>query len=168
MIVRIDELMWAISEAVSSTAASISTDASATSSRTSTCVSGRGWHRGTSSAVRFAAITPAICAVVSTATCVAGVGDCDEPGGAPYFQASLCQDHLDSLNYNDYFKLDTTTASLDRTKKNCTTTADRRRYLVHIYVIANNDEGSDGVPTLKRAELTGDGTAPVFTIVSEV
>src|SRR5256714_6953533 len=36
-----------------------------TSARTSTCVSGRGWHRGMSSAVRFAAMMPATRAVSS-------------------------------------------------------------------------------------------------------
>jgi type IV pilus assembly protein PilW len=102
-----------------------------------------------------------------TATCVRGAANCEIVAGAPYFQASLCADHLDSLDYNDYFKLDTNTSSatMDRTKRNCSTQADLRQYLVHVYFIANNDEAGDGVPTLKRAELGNSADPDGFTIV---
>ena len=113
-------------------------------------------------------------------TCVAG--PTLEPGceavinGAPYFQASNCNlaNELamnitnSFLNYRAHFTLDTNTASMNdpsapTTKHalNCTTAAEYRRYLTHIYFVANNNIGTDGIPTLKRAELG----AAQFTIV---
>jgi type IV pilus assembly protein PilW len=99
-------------------------------------------------------------------------GDADYPNcdpvtsGYPYFQVSLCYPvagatELASGNINNFFVLDTSMAALNLHKKDCTTTAGLRRYITHIYFIANNNTGSDGIPTLKRAELR-DGQ---FTIV---
>src|SRR5581483_7557159 len=51
--------------AVVSADAVISTPSVTTRRSTATCVSGNGWHSGISSDVRFAAMIPAICAVVS-------------------------------------------------------------------------------------------------------
>src|SRR5581483_9320154 len=51
--------------AVVSAEATISTPSATTRRSTATCVSGSGWHSGISSAVRFAAMIPASCAVVS-------------------------------------------------------------------------------------------------------
>ncbi len=99
------------------------------------------------------------------ATCVGGSANCAMVAGAPYFQAALCDTQLGSLNYADYFRLETTVANLNRTNRNCTTTAQRRQFLVHIYFIANNDLAGDNVPTLKRAELGATGGAIAFTIV---
>ncbi|HEY0845915.1 MAG TPA: PilW family protein [Noviherbaspirillum sp.] len=112
-----------------------------------------------------------IVVVRRSSTCVAGVGDCEAvTAGAPYFQASLCYPtsgatELASGNINQYFALDANTAALTMHKKDCTTLASLRRYRTHIYFIANNNEGSDGIPTLKRAELGGTGGNTAFTIV---
>jgi len=105
-----------------------------------------------------------IVAIRRVATCVGGDANCAMVAGAPYFQAALCEDQLGSLNYADYFRLDTTLGNLNRTKRNCATTAERRQYLVHIYFIANNDQPGDGIPTLKRAELGAVGGAIAFTV----
>lgn len=108
-----------------------------------------------------------------TSTCLAGTTDCDPQtsGAFYYFQASLCNPsegnaELASNAVTDWYRLSTVTASLDRHKRTCTTSgctcdtpalADIRRYHTHIYFIASNSVGTDGVPTLKRAELNGTG-----------
>jgi type IV pilus assembly protein PilW len=114
-------------------------------------------------------------------TCVAGSTGCDllTSGAFYYFQASLCNpttgnEELASTDITNFYKLDSVTANLDRHKRTCLTSgcvcvtsgsvplADIRRFHVHIYFVANNSVGTDGVPTLKRAELAGGG----FTIAS--
>jgi len=102
-----------------------------------------------------------------TATCVSGAANCPTVAGAPLLQASLCADELDSLDYKEYFDLDTVDANLTRRPRSCVAGADaeKRQYLVHIYFIANNDVAGDGVPTLKRAELGNDQDPTGFTIV---
>lgn len=110
-------------------------------------------------------------------TCVAGSTGCDAltSGSFYYFQASLCNpsegnEELASGTVTDWYRLDSTTANLDRHKRTCLVSgclcstaplADIHRYHTYIYFVANNSVGTDGVPTLKRAELTGSG----FTIV---
>jgi len=108
-------------------------------------------------------------------TCVAGPTletGCDAvASGTPYFQSSNCYQAtelaansggaLSMTDYRFHFRLQTDTSLLDRHAINCTTIADYRRYLTHIYFVANNNVGSDGIPTLKRAELGASG----FTIV---
>jgi type IV pilus assembly protein PilW len=106
-----------------------------------------------------------IVVVRRTATCVRNAANCAAIAGAAYFQASLCADHLDSLDHADFYRLDTTIGNLNRTTRNCTTTADPRQYRVHIYFIANNDVAGDGIPTLKRAELGNAADPDGFTIV---
>ncbi|HEV7453721.1 MAG TPA: PilW family protein, partial [Candidatus Saccharimonadales bacterium] len=66
---------------------------------------------------------------------------------------------------SDYYALDTNSANLTRQKKDCLTTnlAGLRRYRTHIYFIANNDNGSDRIPTLKRVELGTSGSAANFS-----
>lgn len=104
-------------------------------------------------------------------TCVAGTADCDAASvGRPYFQASLCyppagSTELASGNINNYFALNTTPGSLTLHKRNCTDVADVRRFVTHIYFVANNNNASDGIPTLKRAELGGNEGSSAFTIV---
>jgi type IV pilus assembly protein PilW len=100
-------------------------------------------------------------------SCVSGSANCPAVAGAPYFQASLCSSgtELQSTNKNDFYRLDTVTANLNRTQRNCTTLAQTRQYLVHIYFVANNDQAGDGIPTLKRAELGVVGGNLGFTIV---
>lgn len=109
-------------------------------------------------------------------TCVAG--PTLEPGcdaviaGTPYFQSSNCYQATElainlnpNTDYLQHFRLgtDTGAAAMDRRPISCTvgTQADYRRYLTHIYFVANNNVGTDGIPTLKRAELGAGG----FTIV---
>jgi type IV pilus assembly protein PilW len=106
-----------------------------------------------------------IVVVRRTATCVRNAANCADVAGSAYFQASLCADHLDSLDHADFYRLDTTIGSLNRTMRNCTTTAELRQYRVHIYFIASNDVAGDGIPTLKRAELGNAADPNGFTIV---
>ncbi|WP_181373339.1 PilW family protein [Massilia glaciei] len=102
-------------------------------------------------------------------TCVLGAANCggvDDPG--PFFQASLCNNklELDSGDAGDHYALAIAKTAMTRTRKDCLTTAVVRRYLVHIYYVANNGVGSDGIPTLKRAELEAtDGGALEFNVV---
>ena len=106
-----------------------------------------------------------IVVVRRTATCVGGSANCAMVAGAPYFQSSTCETQLESLDATEYYRLDTNTANLNRTQRNCATTADRRQYLVHIYYVANNDQAGDGIPTLKRAELGNSADPDGFTVV---
>lgn len=97
-----------------------------------------------------------------TNDCVNGSANCDDASGAPYLQASLCASvaELGSRSSSSWFVLDTNASNFTLHKKDCKTLADRRRFRTQIYFIANNNVGSDGVPTLKRAELGAGG----FTI----
>ncbi len=113
------------------------------------------------------------------ATCVAGPtleAGCDAlPHGAPYFQASNCFQATElarntgsRLDYLSHFVLNTDITLATLRTISCLTSfgapapaADYRRYLTHIYFVANNNVGSDGIPTLKRAELGAGG----YTIV---
>ncbi len=106
-----------------------------------------------------------IVVVRRTATCVGGTANCAIVAGAPYFQAALCDTQLGSLNATEYYRLLASTGTFNRTKRDCTTSAERRQYLVHVYFIANNDQAGDGLPTLKRAELGATGGAIAFTTV---
>jgi type IV pilus assembly protein PilW len=104
----------------------------------------------------------AVLVVRHTRTCTAGNPDCDADGiEGPLFQASLC-DNLSELGSSDpanHYALDTATAALNRHRRDCTaaagsgTLAITRRFMTHIYYVANNDKAGDGIPTLKRKEL---------------
>lgn len=105
-------------------------------------------------------------------SCVAGPtagSGCDAVlVGAPYFQASNCNaagelatNTGSTTDYQAYFGLSTDVSTLTKRNLDCATTAGYRRLLVRIYFVANNNVGSDGVPTLKRAELGATG----FTII---
>lgn len=112
-------------------------------------------------------------------TCVAGVGDCDAATtGRPYFQTSLCNPssvpgasaappELASTDVNNHFAIDTDPTALNLRTRKCLTTekAAVRRFVTHIYYVANNNTASDGIPTLKRAELGGNEGSSAFTIV---
>lgn len=109
-----------------------------------------------------------IVVVRRVSNCIAGAADCDVVAGAPYFQASSCNDlpgqQLSlggAAGMLARYRLDRNLANLDRNTRNCVTLADRQQFFVRIYYIANNDNPGDGIPTLKRAELTGND----FTIV---
>lgn len=101
-------------------------------------------------------------------TCVRGATNCPDQDGAPYFQASLCETELSSLTPlgADTYRLDTDIDNLDRKRRNCTTTAEIRQFLVHVYFVTNNDEAGDGIPTLKRAELGGEDGDAFYTAFS--
>ena len=107
-----------------------------------------------------------IVVVRRTATCVGGTANCATVAGAPYFQAALCDIQLGSLAAADYYRLLASTGTFNRTKRDCTSLAEKRQYLVHIYFIANNDQAGDGIATLKRAELGATGGAIAFSTVS--
>jgi type IV pilus assembly protein PilW len=109
-----------------------------------------------------------------TSTCVAGAAGCAAlTDGGPYFQASLCNNasELDSSDHADWYALDTITTGMTRHRRDCApgpgtgTLAAIRRYVTHIYFIANNNKPGDGIPTLKRAELTSDGGEISWPIV---
>jgi type IV pilus assembly protein PilW len=109
-----------------------------------------------------------------TSTCIAGDPGCDPvTAGGPFFQASLCNNatELDSADRANFYALDVATTGLTRHQRNCTSTANSgslaaiRRYLTHIYFIANNNRPGDGIPTLKRAELVTNAGALAYTIV---
>ena len=116
-----------------------------------------------------------IIVVKRASSCVAGSANCDAfLAGAPHFQASLCTPtdgsgtelaHAVSSNTDYaayYFAFSNASADFTRRKTSCgATVADIRRYLVHIYFIANNNVAGDGIPTLKRAEIGAGG----FSIV---
>lgn len=98
------------------------------------------------------------------ATCIAGTGDCLAlPAGAPAFQASSCNDplrpELATGAVANFYRLSATAADFTLTRRDCTTAAPLRRYLVRIFYVAANDRPGDGVPTLKRAELGAGGFA---------
>ncbi|HXG29477.1 MAG TPA: PilW family protein [Nevskiales bacterium] len=104
---------------------------------------------------------------------------CPAVTGAPYFQVSMCPDDAPdnavadaiqgyklaiypSSNANNTFNLHNRA-----TGGGCNTTsfAEIRRFLTHIYFIANNHQPGDGIPTLKRAELDLDGGNRKFRVV---
>lgn len=135
----------------------------------------QGYDNGAGAPTCLADIKPGTDIVVirRASTCVAGTANCDPfVGGAPHFQASLCAPATGGteLSYTptsnadyaaQFYALDTALTNLTRHKTDCTTVASVRRYRTHIYFVANNSVGSDGIPTLKRAELGAGG----FTIV---
>jgi len=78
----------------------------------------------------------------------------------PYLQAKLCP--YDTLAY----KVDRVPANLTLHQRNCPfgiaavtgPYADLRRMVVEIYFIDSNNQAGDGIPTLKRVELSTTGT----------
>jgi type IV pilus assembly protein PilW len=104
----------------------------------------------------------AVLVVRHTRSCISGNPDCDADGiQGPLFQASLC-DNLSELGSGDpanFYALDTVATGLTRHQRDCTpaagtgTLAVSRRFITHIYFVANNDQAGDGIATLKRAEL---------------
>jgi len=109
-----------------------------------------------------------------TATCIVDAADCEPAAfGGPFLQASQC-DNLFELGHNDvskYYNVDTHINQLALHKRDCGpasgtgTAADVRRLQTHIYFVSNNSSGTDGVPTLKRAEVTSQGANITVNIV---
>lgn len=122
-----------------------------------------------------------IVVVKRASTCVAGNANCAAfLAGALHFQASLCTptdgsgiELAHAVNSNAdyaayYFALSDALADFTRRKTSCgATVADIRRYLVHIYFIANNNVAGDGIPTLKRAEI-GVGSFSIVPLVDGI
>lgn len=110
------------------------------------------------------------------ATCTVGTAGCTAPvAGTVLFQTSLCATELASGIVNDAYRLVATASAppvsssdFPLNKRDCTSKADTRRYLVRIYYTANNDKAGDGIPTLKRAELTSTGGTLGFVSTSLV
>jgi type IV pilus assembly protein PilW len=114
-------------------------------------------------------------------SCSVGQANCDAmETGTPYFQASLCTPtdgtelaaKIDSNQSNasyaaNYFTLSTNSGDFNKHKTDCTTVAPVSRYHVDIFFIANNNEAGDGIPTLKRAELSS-GTFTITPLVDGI
>jgi type IV pilus assembly protein PilW len=101
-----------------------------------------------------------------TQTCVVDAADCEPASaGGPFFQASLCNNssELGSNLVTNYYQINATNSGFTLHQRDCGVTANTgtpanlRRLLTHIYYIANNSVGSDGIPTLKRAEIVSNG-----------
>lgn len=112
-----------------------------------------------------------IVVVRHTATCIVGAADCEPASaGGPFFQASGCDNmfELGSGNVANYFQIGILTTGFSLHKRDCGvgmgtgTAAPIRRLLTHIYFVANNSQSGDGIPTLKRAEVSTQGG--VFSI----
>lgn len=90
-------------------------------------------------------------------TCIPGVGNCEaEVAGRLYFQSSLCGNVTTDP---EAYLLDTT--GLDLHKKDCTTLADKRRFISHIYYIRDYAQtAGDGIPTLVRSHFDVSGGTP--------
>ncbi|HUR41564.1 MAG TPA: PilW family protein [Verrucomicrobiae bacterium] len=130
-----------------------------------TCVQG-----GTNLLADYKAGTD-ILVVRRASTCVRGSTNCPDQSGAFYFQASMCEAQLNTIAAahpnGPHYRLDTVgSGNLNRTARNCTTLADMRQFFVHLYFVANNDEAGDGIPTLKRAELIGEGGTARYRLYS--
>jgi type IV pilus assembly protein PilW len=111
-----------------------------------------------------------IVVVRRASTCTGSSGCTAVAAGAPIFQASSCNDstELGSTDVSKYFKLDTVSTAFTLRKRDCTTLAGTRRYVLRLYFVANNDKPGDGIPTLKRADLTASGGSPAFVTTSLV
>ena len=84
-------------------------------------------------------------------TCVAGVSGCEPAiAGKPYVQSTLCGNEMPPYVVG---ALGTTAFTLKR--KDCTTAAALREYLVNVYFISANNRAGQNIPTLMRLELTG-------------
>jgi type IV pilus assembly protein PilW len=133
----------------------------------------QGYYQGASAPTCLSDVkaNTAIFVIRRASTCAVGDTGCDALiANAPYLQASSCNSTSElgstSTNYStNYYALDTTSANLTRHLKDCTTLAPMHQYFTRIYFVANNDKPSDGIPTLKRAELGNAASPGGFTIV---
>ena len=81
-------------------------------------------------------------------TCVPGENNCEpDVAGKLYFQSALCAAEAASPYVLD-------TAGFTRTKKNCLTASDKRKFISNIYYIRNfSMTPGDGIPTLMRSQF---------------
>jgi type IV pilus assembly protein PilW len=74
---------------------------------------------------------------------------------------------LASLDPNEWYRMDSNTASLNRRRRaagGCANFAPMRQYFTRIYYIANNLQAGDGIPTLMRVDLgANSGGAVAFS-----
>jgi len=100
--------------------------------------------------------------------CTAGVSGCPVAvGGRGYIQVSMCASEPGNISH----KLGNLgTETFDLRKKDCTNTADLRRYYVHIYYISTENGAGVSVPTLKQIELDGSTwvTTPLVEGIEEL
>jgi len=87
----------------------------------------------------------------------------------PYLQASQCQ--YDSVATP--YMVGNNPANLTLRQRNCTTAsttpyADLRRMMVQIYYIDANNQTGDGIPTLKRVELSDAGAMATVPLVEGI
>lgn len=87
----------------------------------------------------------------------------------PYLQISQCQYDPVSPRY----KVGNNPASFTLRQRNCTQTsttpyADLRRMIVQIYFIDSNNQAGDGIPTLKRIELSSAGNLTTVPLVEGI
>lgn len=97
--------------------------------------------------------------------------------GAPYFQPSNCNaagelatNTGSNTDYQSYFALSTSVGGFTKRNADCLATANYRRLFVRIYFVSNNNVGTDGIPTLKRAELgpTGFSITPLVDGIENI
>lgn len=92
-------------------------------------------------------------------TCLSGEDEetdgCEnEVSGKLYFQATRCNDEVDSTPYV------LSTSGLNLQQRNCTSLAPKRRYISNIYYIRDYAvTAGDGIPTLMRSEFDLDSGA---------
>lgn len=96
---------------------------------------------------------------VDTSTAIAQAAAVAAASTTPYLQASQCPN--DSLATP--YRVDNIPANFTLRQRNCTTIsttpyAELRRMMVHVYFIDSNNQAGDGIPTLKRMELSDTGT----------
>ena len=82
--------------------------------------------------------------------CVPGDANCEaDASGKLYFQTSLCETEITA---GSNYVLDTTGFTLKN--RNCTTAADKRKFISNIYYIRSYSNSSgDGIPTLVRSQF---------------
>jgi type IV pilus assembly protein PilW len=99
--------------------------------------------------------------------CVAGSTGCDAAvANKGYIQVALCAEEVAVLA--NAYKLGLEgTEPFDRRKRNCVAgnLTDKRQYLVHVYFVAEDNGQGQSIPTLKRLELSTDGTNPTWEAV---
>lgn len=109
-------------------------------------------------------------------TCIAGVGNCaPTSSGGLLFQASLCMlsTELGSTDATNHFALDVAVSGMTRHTRQCTITTPGplspiRRYVTHVYYVANNHLAGDRIPTLMRADLSTSGTGLAWSAIPMV
>lgn len=99
-------------------------------------------------------------------TCAAGDANCAFTASVPYLQVSQCNTEKSTILTTApvrpmpiLLRADAATTAFTLMDRRCLA-ANRtpvRRYLTHVYFIANNNVSGDGIPTLKRLELISSG-----------